>query len=147
MTFVIIDIILSIVFILIISHLYHKEYGDILSGPLKWSLLSNYSIFFPIFKVSDGFLDFKTNIVSYGIIALLFKLLCMFFKVSFLKYILSFILLFLVFAYYNLYKQRKLIIQRDEQEHHKCECAYPVLTATKYLVVFKALIYVAFIFT
>lgn len=147
MIFIIIDLIFCVVFIIAVSQLYKKEYGKVVSGPLELSLLSSYAIFNPIFKVGDKFLDLKTNILLFGLIALLLKGIHILFNFLAIKCILSFLLLAMTILYYKLYKQRKYVIQKDLQEGHECECALPVLKATKYVLIFKTIIYIAFLFS
>lgn len=147
MIFIIIDLIFCVVFIIAVSQLYKKEYGKVISGPLELSLLSSYAIFNPIFKVGDKFLDLKTNILLFGLIALLLKGVHILFNFLAIKCILSFLLLAMTILYYKLYKQRKLVIQRDMQEGYECECALPILKATKYVLIFKTIIYIAFLFS
>lgn len=146
MAFIIIDLIFCITFIIVISQLYKKEYGGFIDGSFNLSLLSSYSVFHPIFNVGDKFLDFKTNILSFGLIALLLKGLNLLLNFFILKCILSFLLLAMTILYYGLYKQRHSTIQRDIQEGSDCECALPVLKATKYVLIFKVIIYIGFLF-
>lgn len=146
LTFAVLDLIFCVAFIFLIGNLYSKEYGEPVSGYFNLSLLSNFSIFYPIFKVGDKFLNFKTNIVSFGIFSFLLKVICLLTKIKILYYAFLFILLFMIFAYGNLYKQRRLIVQRDTLEGHECDCAYPVLKATKYVLIFKVIIYIFFVF-
>lgn len=146
MTFIIIDLIFCAVFIIAVSQLYKKEYEEVIAGSMNLSLLSMYTTFYPVFNVGDKFLNLKMNILSFGLIALLFKILCIFFNFLVLKCILLVFLLAMVFLYNGLYKQRKSIIQMDMQEGHECECALPVLKATKYVLIFKVITYIGFLF-
>nr|DAE49211.1 MAG TPA: hypothetical protein [Caudoviricetes sp.] len=145
--FAVLDLVLCVAFILVIGNLYSKEYGEPLTGHLNLSLLANYSIFNPIFKVNDKFLDFKTNIVIFGVFSFLLKGIYLLIKIKILYYAFLFILLFMIFSYGNLYKQRQLTIKRDKLDGHECNCAYPVLKATKYVLIFKVIIYILFAFS
>lgn len=80
--FAVLDLMLCVAFILVIGSLYSKEYGEPLTGHLNLSLLANYSIFNPIFKVNDKFLDFKTNIVIFGVFSFLLKGIYLLIKIT-----------------------------------------------------------------
>lgn len=147
LVFAVLDLMLCVAFILVIGSLYSKEYREPLTGHLNLSLLANYSIFNPIFKVNDKFLDFKTNIVIFGVFSFLLKGIYLLIKIKILYYAFLFILLFMIFSYGNLYKQRHLTIKRDKLDGHECDCAYPVLKATKYVLIFKVFIYILFAFS
>lgn len=55
----------------------------------------------------------------------------------------TFIIIYLIFCAIFIIA----VSQRNIQEEHECECALPILKATKYALTFKTIIYITFLFS